>query len=157
MSDGTKLILMTEASEYDKREYGIKFKSAHIYRMTGRNTSRDPHRLQIWDNTVNPNIGPHYGPDAPGAFGVGRIGEGAYVSPKRKGTDSPESFLWSRECTVIDAYRTGTGTRESGQVWAETPLAVGDTVALVFPNGETSGLFTIHSTFYETSLVPVTE
>lgn len=153
------VIRLAYATDYDRESHGITHRSEFVYRMSGRNTSRDPHRVTVWDNTCRENTPDHphkYGPDAPGAFGVGKIGPGKYVSPKRTGTDDPVSLTWSRECTVIDNRGTGTGTKGSGQVWAPFNLSVGDTVILAYPDGSQSVPLTIGSTFNDgATLVPV--
>ena len=149
MSDAI-VIRLAYATDYDREQSGITHRSEFIYRISGRNTSRDPHRVLVWDNTVRENSPDHphkYGPDAPGAFGVGKIGPGKYVSPKRKGTDEPVSFTWQRECSVITNNGTNTGTPASGQVWSPITLSVGDTVILAYPDGSQSIPMRIGSTF----------
>lgn len=84
------------------------------------------HRLTLWDNSIRPNVGPLYGPEASGSMGMGKIGEGKYVSPHRTGTNHRFSYLWATEITVISNYVNDVTKRN------ETELTVGDVLELDF-------------------------
>jgi hypothetical protein len=65
-------------------------------------------------------------------------GNGKYLDPHNKGTDSPVSLLISTESTMITDNGTNTGTEASGQVYAPDqvdPIRHGDTLTLIYPSG----------------------
>ena len=152
----THVVPLSDGSEYDFTHYGILFRSTFVYETNGSAfpNSSFPHRFTVWNNSVRPNEGPLYGPDAKGPMGVGKIGPGAYVDPHRKGTDELYSYLIGSESTVITNNGTNTGTAASGQVWCPTLegghafLAEGDVIIFSYPRGGLSEPFKLSSTPY---------
>jgi hypothetical protein len=124
-------IELVEGDEYRRKQYGIEYTSAYVYR-----TKREagPSRLQVWSNLRRPN--PHPGETKWGAMGpIG--GDGKYLDPYNKGTNEKFSVLLEPESTVISAHGDSTGTAASGQVYAKghPVLDTGDVLVLVYPDG----------------------
>jgi hypothetical protein len=136
--------------EADARQasYGITHQSAFVYRTS---KSSAPTRIVVWSNTgrLNARNGQ---PVRYGDYGPIDGGDGKFIDPKGKATDAPVSILLSPECTVIDAYGTGTGTVGSGQMWAprtgggQITLRPGETVSLAYPDGTVSGPYPVRFT-----------
>lgn len=124
-------IELRPASDYRASHYGVLFESAYVYR-TGRSYS--PTRVVVWSNTSRPNAR-NGEPVRHGDYGPIDGGAGRYLDPHNKATDAERSVLLSTESTVIDAYGTGTGSKESGQVWADDKLCDGDALTLAYPDG----------------------
>lgn len=136
----TKIVELNEASAYDRKHYGITYRGAFIYHVTGKglHNPTSPHRVTVWDNTVRPNTDP----DAYSQYS-GKAGPGAYLDPSRKGTDEPVSVYLGAESTIITANGTNTGTKASGQVYADETLEVGGFVLLRYPDGTLSNPFRV--------------
>lgn len=118
-------------ADEQRGHYGVVYTSARVWKVKG---SYGPGRVEVWSNTDRPN--PHPGERRWNDFGsIG--GDGKYLDPRNKGTDEEFTVLLSPESTIIDAYGTGTGTAASGQVWADdrTPIASGEVLVLVYPDG----------------------
>lgn len=132
--DMTKIIPMIEPKPYWTEHYGILFESAFVYET---NRSHSPTRLQVWDNTRRPNPDPG-GPIQWGECGpLPTGGDGKWIDPNNRATDTERSYLIKTEATTIDAYGTGTGSVASGQVYSTDPRRIcdGDRVLLRFADG----------------------
>ncbi len=150
---------LVPASEYDTREYGILYNSRDSFAFTGADihNRNSQHVLKVWSNAIRPNVGPLYGPDAPGPMGYGKIGPGAYVDPHRKGTDSLHSYTWSPQPVVIMAAHYGPEFRRGPARSAHT-LRLGSVVRLIAPNGHTLGTFTCEAKrLHDPHLTPVSK
>ncbi len=138
----THILPVLPASDYDRENYGIKDRSALVYRVQNQPGERRavkrlhnpeyPHRVAVWDNTIRPNTDPESWSDH-----AGRVGPGRYVSPSRKGTDAEWSVYLSAESMGISPNRSqpDTGDIRSGQMYADEILTVGDHVVLQSPEG----------------------
>lgn len=148
-----KVIPLEYATEYNVKSYGIMFESEFVHEIPeDRNNRSYPHRFKVWTNINRPN--PHPGETRYTDFGsIG--GEGKYLDPHNKGTDSEQAFTISTEPMVISAHGDGTGTKAGGQVWGEV-VHVDDVVTLQTPGGHTYGPFTVtFHRFNGLSLTPV--
>ncbi len=138
MSDIIRIPMFTDA--YYAREYNLIYKSEYVYRVRGAtHNPSSPHRIQVWDNTDRKNT-------QPGEWNAhtGRKnGTGAYIDPRGYDTDHETSVLMSAESSVITNTGTNTGTRASGQVYAEGSLSIGDRVQLVLPDGSESVVYVL--------------
>ncbi len=150
----TALISLAPGSDYDRERYGITHHSTHVFRVTGKGVHNrsHPHRVQVWDNTLRPNTDP----DRLTEF-TGRVGPGAYLDPQGKGTDSPITVTTSAEAVAVTNDGRTTGTEASGQVWAPETVAIGDFVALVYPDGTMSDPYRLTARpLGDSGLTPVT-
>lgn len=131
--ESTHRIPMADGSAYDREHYGVTHRSAFVYRH-GRGSG--PARVVTWSNThrLNPRNGQ---PVRYGDMGPRDGGNGVYLDPRNRATDSPTSVLISLESTVITNSGTNTGTVASGQVYAPdgATLRDGDVLTLVYPDG----------------------
>jgi hypothetical protein len=141
MNTMTEHVIPMVVADANRRTYGIEHVSRYVYRINGaRHNPYAPHRLQAWSNLRRPN--PHPGEVRWGQHGpIG--GDGRYLDPHNRATDSPHSLLFSAEATVITNNGTNTGTEASGQVYATEDLAIGDTVILRYPDGTLSDSFQV--------------
>lgn len=128
-------MITIEMTPAPSNTYGIRFKSVHVYRMTGPGLHNRsfPHRIAEWDNTMRLNTNPDEWSEY-----SGKTGPGTFVDPSGKGTDEPTSWLTSSESVAITNNGTNTGTVASGQVYADVTLKIGDQVVLAYPDGTTS-------------------
>lgn len=152
---GVTLIEMTVGSDNDQT-YGIRLRSAHVYRISGKGTHNPnfPHRINVWDNTIRPNTDPERFVPALGR----KVGPGAFIDPHGHGTDDMLTVMTSAEATAITNNGTNTGSVASGQVYADTRLTIGDRVVLVFPDGGLSRVYTITARpLANPDLIPVSE
>lgn len=135
-----KLIIVEPATGRDRTGYGITHRSVGTVRMTGKgiHNPSHAHTLNVWDNTGRPNL--HNGQPVRfvGQYGKTEGGNGAYMCPNGRATDSALSLLFSAEATVISAHR-------SGFERPATPvtLALGDTVTVADTDGNVIGRFTV--------------
>ena len=123
--------------------YGITHTSEFVYRTS---KSSYPTRIEVWSNIdrLNPRNGE---PVRYGDMGPIDGGEGKYLDPSNKATDSPVTILLSPECIAIDAYGTSTGTAGSGQIYAPgVTLRQAETVSLAYPDGYEHGPYAVRFT-----------
>ena len=132
-SNKTHEIPMLPAKPSRTDDYGVLHSSAFVY-QTSRGSG--PTRIDVWDNTRRPNAR-NGEPLRWGQCGVLDGGNGRYLDPENQATDETVSVLLTPECTVIDAYGTGTGSAASGQVYSPDGETIrsGDTLMLMYPDG----------------------
>jgi hypothetical protein len=110
---------MVEAEAADSRVHGVTLQSAAVYQTM---PSSYPIRVEVWNNTDRPNTNP------------ADFGPGSYIDPRGEATDDAVTVLISPDDTVINASRANTDTA-CGDAYVERPIADGDTLILVYPDG----------------------
>jgi hypothetical protein len=119
----------------DRAQYGITHTSRYVYDARRRLSS--PTRIVVWSNVDRPN--PRNGEQVRyGDYGPLDGGDGQYLDPNNRATDSATSIYLTPEASAITNNGTNTGTEASGQVYElgyPEPIREGDTIILIYPDG----------------------
>lgn len=115
------IIMLREATGYERESYGILYRSAIPYPLRGRYITNQGwrHTLTVWDNTKRPRE------STPVQHHLQRM-DGRFIDPSGYPTDEPISYTWGAEAVVISDPPQ---PRREG-----VPLTVGDTVWLQYPD-----------------------
>lgn len=119
--DQETVVEMVQASEYHRKEYGIMYESARVFRVNGKGLYNPghPHRITVWDNTVRPNGN----------------GEGRYIAPDGKGTDDLVTI-------TVDAQAMASGDSIN---YSAVVLTLGQALRLFGPGDEISSHYEIRA------------
>lgn len=128
------VIDMAESTPYEREQYGITHRSVCTYLIRGaRHNPRARFTITLWDNTIRLN--PHPGQVKYNAFGsIG--GDGKYLDPNNRGTDSDTSVTTSAEADVIAL--TPVARKPEGRA-----IAIDELVLLGLPDGSLLGPYKI--------------
>lgn len=120
------IIEMIEASQYHKQAHGIMFFSARLFTLDGKGSFQ----FSVWDNSRRPNVQ-------------------GWTDPYGHATTQPLSALLRRRIVVLAQYPTG-----HELAFSATGLHSGQTLKLIYPDGQTSPAYVLAPWEHTALLVP---